>query len=183
MAAEQAMADGCPIIPVFPGVVYGPGPMTQGNHVVQLIQDFFHGKIPGVFGKGDQRWNFAFVSDVAEGHLLAAERGTPGRPYFLGGENVSLNEFFALLGDLMGLPAPKRRIPFPILKSIGAFEEMAAVFGRHPKLTRGVVEIYRHDWAYSSDRAREELGYAPRSLEEGMRLTLGWMARHGWLDE
>lgn len=181
--AERFVQDGAPIVTVFPGVIYGPGPLTQGNHVATIILDFMKGKIPGVFGSGRQIWNFVFVSDVVQGHLLAAERGEPGRSYCLGGENVEVMEFFRTLADLTGLPSPKRKIPFRVMKLVASFYELSKLVGKCPKLTRAVVEVYRHDWAYSSDRARRELGYAPRSLEQGLRLTLDWIYRHGWVDK
>ncbi len=55
----------------------------------------------------------------------------------------------------------------------------AQAFGGTPQLTPDLVEVYRHDWAYSSAKAGRELGYQPRPLAEGMGQTLDWLRREG----
>jgi len=51
----------------------------------------------------------------------------------------------------------------------------AALTGIEPIITDEVIEIYRHDWAYSSDRAVADLGYRITPLEEGLRRTVAWL--------
>ena len=51
----------------------------------------------------------------------------------------------------------------------------ASLTGTEPPLTDEVVNIYRHDWAYSSDRAVRELGYRITPLQEGLRRTVEWL--------
>ena len=63
------------VVMLYPGVVYGPGDMTDGNLVVQMIADHLNGRLPGAHRPGDRLWSYAFVEDVAEGHVLALERG------------------------------------------------------------------------------------------------------------
>ena len=65
------------------------------------------------------------------------------------------------------------RIPFPIAVTLGAAEELrVALFGGMPLVTRGAVEIFRHDWSLDSSRAVRELGYTITPLAEGIRRTL-----------
>ncbi len=162
-----------PIIVMLPGVIYGPGPKTEGNLMGGMIDQYLAGKFPGLLGSGNQRWSFAFIADVVKTHLAALEKGKPGEEYVLAGDNRSLNEFFELLAGYTHVRNPVRHLPFAFGKVAGAWELLRArAFGHTPQLTPGVVEIFKHDWVYSSAKAMNELGYSVAPLEEGMRLTL-----------
>lgn len=178
--ARQAIAEGAPLNVVYPGVIYGPGEMTEGNIVVRHILDLVHKKLPALIGLPSRRWNYVFVDDVARGVALALEKGAPGARYVLGGENVTLGDFYGLVERLTGVPVPKRRMPDGLAKAAGAVQKgIARLTGSTPQLTPDLVEIYRHDWAYRSDRAERELGYAWRPLAEGLSQTLKWLKESG----
>lgn len=178
--ARKAIEEGAPVNVVYPGVIYGPGEMTEGNIVVRHVLDLIHKRLPGLIGLPTRRWNYVFVDDVARGVGLALEKGPVGGRYVLGGENVALGDFYALVERLTGVPVPKRRFPDGIAKAAGAVQKtLARITGGTPKLTPDLVEIYRHDWAYRSDRAERELGYAPRTFEKGLGETLAWLKETG----
>jgi len=163
-----------PVIVTYPGVIYGPGPKTAGNLIGGMIDQYLAGKFPGLIGSGEQRWSFAFIAHVVNAHLAALEKGKPGEEYVLGGDNRSLNEFFRALADFTHVRRSVRHLPFTVGKFVGATELMRArVFGHSPRLTPGVVEIFKHDWVYSSAKAVRDLGYWVAPLEEGLLKTLG----------
>ncbi len=163
-----------PVVTLFPGVIYGPGPKTQGNLVGGMIDQYLAGKFPGLLGSGNQRWSFAYIADVVGAHLAALEKGTPGEEYMLAGDNRSLNDFFRVLASVSGVNHPVRHMPFWAGKIAGAIEvARARLFGHTPQLTPGVVEIFKHEWVYSSAKAERDLGYHVTPLEEGLRRTLG----------
>jgi farnesol dehydrogenase len=162
-----------PVIALLPGVLYGPGPKTEGNLVGRMIDQYLGGKFPGLFGSGEQRWSFAFITDVAKAHLTALKNGKPGEEYVLGGDNRSLNDVFRVLADLAHIQTPVRHIPFAAGKLLGVGEVIwARLSGHTPRCTPGAVEIFKHDWVYSSAKAIRELGYWVAPLEEGLRKTL-----------
>jgi farnesol dehydrogenase len=162
-----------PVVALFPGIIYGPGPKTEGNLVGGMIDQYLAGKFPGVLGSGEQRWSFSFNADVVAAHLAALEKANVGEEYVLGGDNRSLNDFFRLLGDISGVHRPVRHLPFVAGKMVGTIEVARARWlGHRPQLTPGVVEIFKHDWVYSSAKASRELGYRVTTLEEGLRRTL-----------
>jgi len=166
-----------PVVALFPGVMYGPGPKTEGNLVGGMIDQYLAGRFPGVLGSGEQRWSFSFNADVVTAHLAALEKGKVGEEYALGGDNRSLNDFFQLLGDISGVRRPVRHLPFAAGKMVGAIEVVRArLLGHRPQLTPGVVEIFKHDWVYSSAKAVRELGYRVTPLEEGLRKTIDSLA-------
>jgi NAD+-dependent farnesol dehydrogenase len=166
-AAARAEADGVPVIRMYPGVIYGPGAATGGNLVGGMVADHLHGRLPGVVG-GGCLWSYAWVDDVAAAHVAAAERGTPGARYIVGGENAPQMRIFEVVRALTGRPLP-RRIPAALASLAGLVEELrAAVTGRPPLLTPGTVEILTRDWAMDSSLAVRELGYRIPPLEGGL---------------
>ncbi len=169
--AAEAVARGAPIARVYPGVIYGPGPATEGNLVGRLVADHLAGKLPGVIG-ADRPWSYAFVDDVAAGHVTALERGKPGDRYVLGGENAPQMRVFEIVRDLTGRPLP-RRIPFALASLAGALEDARAAISRtRPRLTRGAVTIFRHDWSLDSRAAMASLDYRITPLATGLARTL-----------
>ena len=169
--ADEAVRDGSPLIRVYPGVVYGPGSFTEGNLVGRLIADHLKHRLPGLVGP-ENRWSYAYVDDVAAGHCAALERGHVGGRYSLGGENAPQRRVFELVQQLTGRRPPPR-IPFPIADLLGAAEELrVTLFGGTPLLTRGAVEIFRHDWSLDSSEAVRDLGYTLTPLGEGVTRTL-----------
>lgn len=178
--ARHAIAEGQNVVVVYPGVIYGPGEMTEGNLVVRHVLDLLHRRLPALLGTPGRRWCHVFVDDVARGIGLALERARPGGRYVLGGENTALGDFYRLVEELSGVPVPRRRLPDGLATSIGAAQKAwARLRGTTPALTPDLVEVYRHDWAYSSARAAAELGYTFRPLREGLATTLAWLEETG----
>jgi farnesol dehydrogenase len=177
LLARAGAARGAPLVTLYPGVVYGAGALTDGSLMTRTIRDFMNRRIPGYLGSGEQRICYAFMDDVVEGHLLALERAPLGARYILGGENVTYRELYSLLSQLTGVRAPRRHLPFWLMGLMGrALRYQARLTGREPFITDEVIEIYRHDWAYSSARAVAELGYRITPLAEGLRRTVDWLA-------
>lgn len=174
--ADSVVANGSPLVRVYPGVVYGPGALTEGNLVGRLIADHLKGRLPGLVGP-ENRWSYAYVDDVAAGHAAALERGAPGGRYVLGGENAPQSRVFEIVRDLTGRRLP-RRIPFPIADALGSIEQLrVGVFGGTPLITRGAVDIFRHDWSLDSSETIRQLGYTITPLAEGIRRTVDSIAR------
>jgi NAD+-dependent farnesol dehydrogenase len=169
--AAGAVAAGAPLIRLYPGVIYGPGPATEGNLVTRVVRDHLQGKLPGLIG-AERRWSFAFVEDVAEAHVAALERGAAGETFALGGENQPQIRLFEILRDLTGAPLP-RRIPASLAWPLAALDEVRARFsGASPLLTRGTVEVLRQDWELDSSAAIARLGYRITPLVTGLELLL-----------
>lgn len=178
--ARKAIAAGAPLDVVYPGVIYGPGEMTEGNIVLRHVLDLIHGRLPGLLGKPERRWNYVYVDDVAKGVALALEKPKPGGRWMLGGENVSQGEFYSLVGRLTGAKIPTLRFPDGLAKAAGAVQKAwASLRGTTPQLTPDLVDIYKHDWAYNSAHAEKELGYHARPLAEGLATSVAWLKESG----
>jgi len=169
--SDAAVADGSPLVRVYPGVVYGPGSFTEGNLVGRLIADHLRRRLPGLVGP-EHPWSYAYLRDVAAGHCAALERGRIGGRYMLGGENAPQRRVFEIVQQVTGRRPPPR-IPFPVASAMGAAEELRVrMFGGTPLITRGAVEIFKHDWSLDSSESVRELGYTITPLADGLNTTI-----------
>ena len=168
---RAAAREGLPVISIVPGVIYGPGAATEGNLIGRLVHDHLEGRLPGIIG-ADRQWSFTHVDDLATAHVAALTRGEPGQEDEAGGENSPQMRLFEILGRMRGTRLP-RRIPYAVATALACLEEARATLsGRPPLLTRGTVEIFRHDWPLDSRPTVAALGYVMTPLEKGLRRLL-----------
>ncbi len=176
--SAAAAAHGADVVRLYPGVIYGPGIASEGNLIGRLVADHLARRLPGIVG-ADRIWSCAWVDDVADAHVRAAERAAAGSRYALGGENLPLRRVFDAVQSVTGT-APPREIPSGLATAIGAVEEVRArLFGSAPLVTRGAVQIFKHDWPLDSSAAQRDLGYRVRPLAEGMAALLAGTAGGG----
>ena len=168
--ARAAVARGLPVVTIVPGVVYGPGPDSEGNLVGRLFRDHLAGRLPGIIG-ADRLWSFSYVGDVAEAHVRAIESGEPGEEYIAGGENLPQMRAFELLRAARGTPLP-RRIPGPLAQLLAAWEEKIAARTRPPRVTRGTVRILLRDWPLDNARSIQKLSYRITPFDQGINRLL-----------
>jgi dihydroflavonol-4-reductase len=169
--ALEWAARGLPVVVVNPSIVLGPedfAPTSGGQHLKELIER----RIPGFLPMGV---SYVDVRDVAAGQLLAAEKGRPGQRYILSAHNLTLEEFYRQACAIAGVPPPRWRVPLPLAYA-GAcvFEGMSALTGRPPRATRDVLRVaHRFSW-FDARRARQELGWTPRPLQETLEDAIRW---------
>jgi farnesol dehydrogenase len=169
--AHEAIREGLPLVSLVPGVVYGPGTQTEGNLIGRMVRDHLAGRLRGLVG-ADRCWSYAFVEDVAAAHVQALLPQIEPGEYVLGGDNEPQMRVFEIVREETGIPVP-RRIPVPAAFAVAAAEELRArLTGRLPSITRGVVEILRHDWSLDSARSIDKLSYRIRPLLLGVRALL-----------
>jgi NAD+-dependent farnesol dehydrogenase len=169
--ARRAAADGLPVVTLYPGVVYGPGPATEGNLVARLMSDQLRGRLPGVIGP-ERTWSFAFIEDVADAHVAAATHPSPAREYGIGGVSAPQGSIYAFVHERRGRAIPPR-LPYVVAAAgAAACEALTLLTGRPPLLTRGIVEIFREDWPVDSTAAQHDLGLRVTPLTVGLERTL-----------
>ena len=168
--AEEFMQAGLPLMIVQPGLVYGPGDTSLAHDT--LIQ-FLNRKLPLIPEGSAYCW--AHVDDIARAHLLAMERGTPGESYIIGGPPHTLVEALEIAQKLTGIPAPKRRAsPKLLLALSGLMSWLENLHLRLPDQYSSEFLRISAGVTYLGDntKAKRVLGYAPRSLEDGLKETL-----------
>ncbi|KMT19271.1 hypothetical protein BVRB_1g012790 [Beta vulgaris subsp. vulgaris] len=180
--AVQAASDGVPIVLVYPGVIYGPGKLTAGNVVAKLLIERFNWRLPGYIGHGNDRFSFSYVDDVVEGHIAAMEKGRLGERYLLTGDNASFKYVFDAAAVLTNTSKPHWSIPMWVIEAYGWISVLfARITGKLPLLSPPTVAVLRHQWAYSCGKAKNELGYNPRSLKDGLEEVLPWLKNSGYI--
>jgi nucleoside-diphosphate-sugar epimerase len=174
-ALKQAAA-GFPVVIVNPTRVYGPGKLTEGNSVSLMLEMYMRGKLPVLLNGGKDIGNYVFVNDLVSGHILAMEKGRIGEQYILGGENVSLKGLFALVDEITGRHHRQFNLPRGLAMTYASLEKKKAEWlGLYPQITPGWVETFLQDWAYSSTKAEQELGYRFTPLRDGIQRTIEWI--------
>jgi dihydroflavonol-4-reductase len=175
---ERMAANGLPAVIVSPSTPIGPRdvkPTPTGRIIVEAAS----GRMPAFVDTG---LNLAHVDDVAEGHLLAMERGRTGEVYVLGGEDVSLKEMLGVIAPLAGRKAPRVKLPrAPLFPLAFAAEAVARATGREPFLTADALRMAKYRMFFSSAKATRELGYKARPYAKGLEDALTWFKRAGYL--
>ena len=170
--------DRLPAVIVNPSTPIGPRDVKP-TPTGRVVLDAAAGRIPAFVDTG---LNVVHVDDVARGHLLAFERGTPGERYILGGEDLSLETILARVAEVSGRKAPKLKLPHAAVLPIAhASELFARIFGGEPLATVDGVRMARKRMFFSSGKARESLGYGFRSSTEAIRDAVEWFKRNGYL--
>ncbi|XP_062024093.1 uncharacterized protein LOC133740189 [Rosa rugosa] len=180
IALQAAQPEGLPVLLLYPGVIYGPGKLTAGNVVARMIIERFNGRLPGYIGAGTDRYSFSHVDDVVDGHIGAMNKGRIGERYLLTGENASFKHVFDVAAVLTHTQRPKFNIPLWLIEVYGWVSILGSrITGKLPLISPPTVYVLRHQWAYSCEKAKQELDYSPRSLKEGLEEVLPWLKNLG----
>lgn len=176
--AIPLIQNGAPIIILQPGGVYGP---RDHSLIGGLMHAFYWGKFPFPFSPvPNLTLTFAHVDDIAEGHILAAERGKPGETYILAGPALSMNQMIELWSQVTGKKGPLLSVPARFLKPFAPVVTLAEKYFPLPELlSRDAVVILDASYMAKADKAREQLGWQPRPLEQGLQETFAWIASEG----
>jgi len=167
--ALDRIAKGAPIVIVQPGGVYGPGDHSEiGN----MIGQFRSGRLPMV-PFPDLGFNLVYVDDVADGCILAAEKGEVGQSYVLGGEISTMRGMLEKVAQIDGKKPPTRTLPTALIKAVAPAGPVVGKLMGLPPNVRELISASEDVTYWATDtKAREQLGYAPRDLETGLRQTL-----------
>lgn len=161
---------------VNPSTIYGPGDAKKGSRSTQ--KKVAQGKFP-IYPPGGV--NVVSVDDVVEGMFLALEKGQPGRRYILAGENITLKKLFEIIASEAGVPAPKYPLPKALMGSLGKIGDMANRFGfSFPLNSENAWTAQLYHW-FDNSRAKQELGFQPKSAQYAIHQSIEWMKEKGLL--
>lgn len=167
MVQERAL----PCIIVNPAAPIGPRDIKP-TPTGRMIVDAMHGKMPAFIDTG---LNVVHVDDVAEGHLLAFEKGEVGRRYVLGGENLHLREILRHVAEATNQKPPTLALPIKPLYALAVLAEtVSRVTRQEPMITIDALRMAEHKMYFSSKRAATELGYRPRPAKAAIMDAVAW---------
>lgn len=172
--ALSMIQKGAPVIIVMPGGVYGPG---DHSLIAEVMGMFLRG-FPLVTGP-ETTLTFAHVDDIAEGHILAAEKGKIGESYVLAGPAVPLGEMMDFWAYLTGRRSPTLRIPAKLLRPVAPLMGVVgSLVTLPPAYSQEVINSLGATYMARADKARSELGWQPRPLQAGMLETFDWFIKN-----
>ena len=175
---ESMIAAGLPAVIVSPSTPIGPRDIKP-TPTGQIVVNGAMGRMPAFVDTG---LNLVHVDDVAEGHLLALERGTIGEHYVLGGQDVTLKEMLAVIAQCAGRRPPRIQLPRAPIYPVAMLAEMAShLTGKTPFVTVDGLRMSRYRMFFSSAKAERELGYSARPYEAAIRDAIAWFRDAGYL--
>jgi dihydroflavonol-4-reductase len=176
VALEKARR-GVPVVIVNPTAPVGDHdwkPTPTGK----IILDFLRDRLPAYVDTG---LNLVDVRDVAEAHLLAAERGTPGERYILGAENLTLAQILERLAAITGKKALARQIPYALAYAAGVVTTgWANLTGREPVAPLEGVKMARKKMFVTHAKAQRELHFGPHPVDQALRNAVNWFRQNGY---
>jgi len=169
-----------PAVIVNPSTPVGPRDIKP-TPTGRMVADAAAGRMPAYVDTG---LNIAHVDDVAQGHLLAFEKGSPGRRYVLGGQNLTLRQIFDHISQIAGRKPPKIRLPHNLILPVAyLMEGWSRLTGTgEPRVTVDGVRLAKKKMFFSSRRAREELGYSTGPVASAFQDAIDWFDRNGYLN-
>lgn len=178
--ALSLAAKGLPIVIVNPTAPVGPRDVKP-TPTGQVLVDFLNRALPGYVDTG---LNWVHVRDVAQGHILAAERGRCGERYILGHAqgNWSMRDMLTVLQEITGLAAPRLRVPYTV--ALGAAyvnEAIARLTGKPPKAPLGGVRMARYKMYFNPAKAIRELGLPQTPPRQALAEAVEWFQENGYV--
>lgn len=175
---EQHRESGLPVVVINPSFMFGAYDSKPGSG--QMILAICRGRTPG-YPRGGK--SYAHARDVAVAAVHALTRGTPGRCYLAGGENLSYRDAFSVIAEVAGVTPP--RLPLPSVLTIAAGcagSLIAAVTRRRPTLSLPMARLAITECYYSSARAISELGMPQTPMRQAVADAIAWFREHGYLE-
>jgi dihydroflavonol-4-reductase len=173
--AHKAVRNGQDVVIVNPSTPIGPWdikPTPTGD----IILRFLRRQMPFYLNTG---LNLIHVQDVAEGHLLALEKGKTGDRYILGNENVTLQQMLAMLSELTGLAGPKGTIPAWIPLGVAWVDEkVLARLGKQPTVPLDGVRMSQQMMFYDATKAKQQLGLPQTPIKTALQESVNWFIDH-----
>jgi len=180
--AQRAIADGQPVVIFRPAGIYGPGDIR----FLKLFRAI-HKRRFCMFGSGEILYHFTYIDDLVEGIMLCGEHPAAlGNIYILGGNDyITLNEMTRIIAATLRVPPPRLHIPlWPLRAAAWMCESICTPLGIDPPLHKRRVEFFAKNRAFSSEKAKRELGYQPQiDFTEGVRRTAAWYFEQGHLHD
>jgi dihydroflavonol-4-reductase len=181
---SEAVEAGQPVVSVLPGTIAGPGdrkPTPNGQTLLRYLKHPPGLRFPVVPGG----LNIVDVEDVAQGHILAMDKGVVGEQYILGGDNLTYTQIFEMLADITGLAEPSKPNSPGLARLVGVLWELSARYrGGQPIVTSRIARDYvgSNVWV-TSEKAETQLGYTHRSAREALARSVRWFLDNGYVSE
>lgn len=180
LAREFGRAHGLEVVIVRPGAIYGPGE----TRLLKVFRGIARGRY-AVVGSGKPHYHLVYIDDLVDGFLLALDRKEAAGETFIiaGPRSLSQDDLAREVAKATGGSVWPFHIPaWPIQRLGDVVEAICVPLGVEPPIHRRRVDFWVKNRAFSIEKARRLLGYAPKvDVAEGIARTAQWYAAQGWL--
>jgi dihydroflavonol-4-reductase len=176
---RDAVEAGLAAVTVNPSVVIGPRDVHRiaSAMVVEAAGGRLRVAAPG-------GTNFVSVTDVAHGHIAAAEHGTVGERYILAGENLSFRDAFATACDIVGRPAPAVVLPrWTIPVAAAAVAAARVVVGPRLPIDAQQMRLSSAFIYADGEKARHQLAVPLTPFRTAIQSGYDWYVENHYLDK
>jgi dihydroflavonol-4-reductase len=162
------------LVAINPASVQGPG---RAGGTGRILIAYLNGRLRAFV---DTNISLVDIADCIEGHLLGADRGTPGERYVLSGSTINAMEALDLMAEVTGVRHRVRLLPPIVARAAGAAAELGfRARGKHPPVCRDMVRTLLHGHRYDGSRATRELGLRYTPVADTLRRTIEWATSQG----
>ena len=172
---------GLPSVILRPAAIYGPG---DPERFLMLYRRVARGSFP-MFGDGRTLYHPLYIDNLVDAFLLAMADGAgDGEAYLIADEEyLEIEELVRRVGRSLGVEVKVPHYPvWPVVAAGHVVEKICRPFGITPPIFPRRVDWYRQNRAFRIDKAKRDLGYAPRvGIDEGLRRTAEWYRKEGYL--
>ena len=174
-AIEAWAARGLALTTVYPSLVYGPPGKRQGANAV--LRQLVRGRLPALVG-GDRLTSWVHIDDLIDALTRIVDGDPPpaGRGFLLAGDVIRLRDLVDRVCALAGVAPPRLTVPLPLARAgVSLLAPLYRLLGRRPPFVPAQLRSLTRHWAFDDSRARRELGWQPRTLEEGLPPTVAYL--------
>ncbi len=165
--------EGLRVNTVYPSLVYGPPGKPDGAN--PMLRRLAGGRLPALVG-ADRKTSWVFIDDAVDGIARVLETAEVGRDYLLAGEVATIEEVARTVTSMVGVPMPRLRLSVLQAKLLaGLAAPFYSLRGRRPPMDAELLRNLERHWCFDDSRARRELDWRPRSLEEGLAATMDYL--------
>jgi nucleoside-diphosphate-sugar epimerase len=175
LAIQEWAKKGLKINTVYPSLVYGPPGKREGANAI--LRGFLLGRYPFLAG-ADRKTSWVYIDDLVAGMLKMMAKAPPGRNYLMAGDVTTLRSLVERVCALGGVAPPHPYLSVPVGMARAGLVLGAPFFrltGRRPPFSHEQLDSLERHWAFSDARARAELDWHPRSLDEGLPPTVEFL--------
>lgn len=168
----KAKDEGLDVVIVSPTGVIGPYDFRR-SLLGEIIFEAVDGNLKSIINGA---YDFVDVRDVAQGQILAAEKGQNGENYLLSGHRVTIPEYVKIIENALGRKLEHKVIPIWLAKLSALFAPFYYLINkREPSYTLYSIGTLESNSFISNEKAKKELGYTTRSTEESVKDAINWI--------
>jgi len=177
LAIQEWARRGLRVNTVYPSLVYGPPGKKEGSNF--FLRQILKRRIPAVVG-ADRKASWVYLADLVDGMVKVMEKAPAGRGYLLTGDVTTVRGLVDRVCQLGNVRPPLLTLPIPAARLLmTAALPWFKLRGRRPPVAPDQLDSLERHWAFDDTRARTELGWSPRTLDEGMPPTVEFILSAG----